>query len=237
MRNLTHMTDATGPSPDVTPGRPEEMRERLADYVFALHQAYLRHADLLAPAERATLPLVDDRPLTVAVAAARELHLVATHDRLPAPRGPEVEVSEELAGVPWTVRFFDPSILPELGLVGGADDATLAVRRVLGVADVVYHLTVSIGGGLTVHHAQHAGVALANQHAAAVRDGQSLRRAFPGREAWVDEFVRADRLDLPLSARLLARELAGPALTDTELTGDLPSLRAALLAVGRGERR
>ncbi len=232
------MTDATGPSPDAAPGRPEEMRERLADYVFALHQAYLRQAELLAPAERAALPLSDDRPLTVAIAAARELHLVATHDRLPAPRGPEVEVSEEAAGVRWTVRFFDPSILPELGLVGSTgEDATLAVRRVLGVADVVYHLSVSIGGGLTVHHAQHAGVALANQHAAAVRDGQQLRRAFPGREALVDEFVRADRLDLPLSARLLAREIAGPALTDTELAGGLPALRAALLAVGRGERR
>jgi len=222
---------------DAAPGRPEEMRERLAAYVYALHHAYLGHLELLAPAERAAMPLAGDRPLTVAVAAARELHLVATHDRLPAPRGPEVEVADECAGVAWSVRFFDPSILPELGLLGGSgEDATLAVRRVLGVADVVYHLSVSVGGGLTVHHAQHAGVALANQHAAAVRDGQSLRRAFPGREAWVDEFVRADRLDLPLSARLLAREIGGTALSDADLSGDLPALRAALLRVSRGGR-
>ena len=65
----------------------------------------------------------------------------------------------------------------------------MAVRRVLGVADVVYHLSVSVGGGLDAHHAQHAGVALANQHAAAIRDGQAIRHAFPGREALVDEFV------------------------------------------------
>ena len=224
---------ATGDGPGPSSGQgPEQMRERLTDYVYALHKAYLTHLELLAPAERASMPLAGRTGVTVAVAAARDLHLVATAEALPIPRGPEVEVADEFDGVTWTVRFFDPSILPELGLVGAAGDDPHAVRRVLGVADVIYHLSVSVGGGLTPHHAQHAGVALANQHAAAVRDGQSIRRAFPGREPWVDEFVVAERLGLAHSARLLAREIAGPALTADDQSGDVAGLRKALLRIG-----
>ena len=236
---MAHMTgqhgDVSGASAsdrgDI-PAGPEAMRERLADYVHALHRAYLTQAELLAPAERAALPLAGASRVTVAVAAARDLHLVATTDPLPTPRGQEVELSEEYAGVTWAVRFFDATILPELGLV---DDDPRSVRRVLGVADVVYHLSVSPGGGLSPHHAQHAGVALANQHAAAVRDGQAIRRAFPGKEAWVDEFVVAERIGLTQAARLLASAIA-PSLTAEELAGDLESLRRALLRIGRGER-
>lgn len=215
------------------PGRPEEMRTRLADYVHALHRAYLSHTDLLAPAEKAGMPLVTRDRVTVAVAAARDLHLVATTEALPPPRGPEVELEEEYAGVRWTVRFYDPSILPELGMVAATGDDPATVRRVLGVADVVYHLSVSPGAGLGEHHAQHAGVALANQHAAALREGQSLRHLFPGREALVDEFVVADRLGLGHAAALLAREIGGPALTSVD-PGDTAALRAALLRLGRG---
>ena len=233
------MTGQPGPpAPEPAAGEwqaagPEAMRERLADYVAALHHAYLGQAELLAPAERAALPLVGAAPVTVAVAAARELHLVATTDPLPPPRGPEVELRGEQAGVAWTVRFFDATILPELGLL--ADDDPAQVRRVLGVADVVYHLSVSPGGGLGPHHAQHAGVALANLHAGAVRDGQAIRHAFPGREALVDEFVVAERLGLAHAARLLAAQIA-PSLTQDELGGDPESLRRALLAAGRGPR-
>lgn len=222
-----------GAADDWQAAGPEAMRERLADYVAALHHAYLGQADLLAPAERAGLPLVGAERLTVAVAATRELHLVATTDPLPPPRGPEVEIRGEQAGVGWTVRFFDATILPELGLL--AEDDPAQVRRVLGVADVVYHLSVSPGGGLGPHHAQHAGVALANRHAAAVRDGQAIRHAFPGREALVDEFVVAERLGLAHAARLLAAQIA-PGLPADELAGDPESLRAALLAAGRGPR-
>lgn len=225
-------------SEDWADSGPEAMRERLADYVHALHRAYLDQASLLAPAERAALPLAGRSEVTVAVAAARDLHLVATTDALPAPQGPEVALTEDYAGVTWTVRFFDVTLLPELGLVG---DDPHAVRRVLGVADVVYHLSVSPGGGLGPHHAQHAGVALANQHAAAVRDGQAIRRAFPGRESLVDEFVAAERLGLARAAGLLAREIAGPhadlPLGDAGAPPDPAELRRALLRLGRGEDR
>lgn len=127
---------------------PEAMRSRLADYVYALHRAYLTHLGLLAPAERAAMPLSDRGgrgPVTVAVAAARDLHLVATTDPLPAPRGPEVELTDEFEGVSWRVRFFDASLLPELGIVGASGDDPQTVRRVLGVTDVIYHLSVSPG--------------------------------------------------------------------------------------------
>jgi hypothetical protein len=217
---------------------PEAMRSRVADYVRALHAAYLTHLELLAPAERAAMPLATHEEVTVAVAAARDLHLVATTDRLPAPRGPEVELRDDFGGVTWNVRFFDASILPELGMLAGpGGDDPADVRRVLGVGEVVYHLSVSPGGGLGEHHAQHAGVALANRHAAAAREGQELRHAFPGREKLVDEFVVAERIGLEQAARLLAREITGSGLTAEELSGDLPALRHAMLSLGRGGRR
>jgi hypothetical protein len=213
---------------------PEAMRQQLADYVYALHKAYLTHLELLAPAERASMPLAAREGVTVAVAAARDLHLVATTDPLPAPRGQEVQLTDSFAGVTWAVRFFDASILPELGIVGASGDDPASVRRVLGVAEVAYHLSVSIGGGLTAHHAQHAGVALANQHAAAIRDGHAIRRYFAGREALVDEFVVAERLGLTHAARLLARAIAGSGLTPDDLAGDVPHVRKALVRLGKG---
>ncbi|MEZ5094380.1 hypothetical protein [Nocardioides sp.] len=225
--------DTVGADDDWPAAGPEAMRDRLADYVGALHRAYLGQAELLAPAERAAMPLVGAAQVTVAVAATRELHLVATTDPLPPPRGPEVEIGDHEAGVSWTVRFFDATILPELGLLAAEDPP--AVRRVLGIAEVVYHLSVSPGGGLSGHHAQHAGVALANRHAAAVRDGQAIRHAFPGREALVDEFVVAERVGLRHAARLLAAEIA-PSLSAAELAGDAEELRRALLTAGRSRR-
>ena len=220
---------------------PDAMRARLADYVHALHEAYLAQVGQLAPAERAALPLLQagGPPLTVAVAAARELHVIATHDALPAPRGPEVAVEDEADGLRWTVRFYDASILPSLGVApaGPSGDDPATVRRLLGVADVVYHLSVSLGGGLGTHHAQHAGVALANQHSAAARDGESLRRVWTGRERLVDEFVLAERLGMHHSARLLAVEIAGPVRGPAiaALAADLPvsTLRQELLRLGR----
>lgn len=215
---------------------PESMRDRLAAYVHALHRAYLAQVEHLPPGERARMPLTAGAaPLTVVVAAARDLHIIATREPLPAPRGPEVELAEELPGLQWQVRFFDPSILPALGLVPAGEGAVTGVREVLGIDDVVYHLSIAPGGGLSEHHAQHAGVALANQHATAEREGQSLRAAWPGQAALVDEFLVVTRLGLPRLAGLLAQHIAGSRLTPEDLAGDLPSLRQALLRIGRGE--
>lgn len=181
------------------------MRQVVRDYVLAVHATYLDHVRHLPPGDRATLPLVEAADLTVVAAAGRRLHLVATTDHLPAPRGPEVALHDEYAGSGWTLRFYDPSVLPDLGILDRDDPHE--VRRALGIADAVYHLTVDVGGGLDGHHASHSGVALANQHASVLRDVTRLRRARPREAALVDELAVAVRLGLDEAARLLVAEL------------------------------
>lgn len=184
---------------------PATMRELVRDYVRAVHTTYLDHVQHLPPAERGGLPLVAAGDLTVVAAAARRLHLVATTDPLPAPSGPEVELVDEHVGVRWRVRFYDPSVLPELGVLD--EDPPDVVRRVLGISDTVYHLTVAIGGGLSGHHASHSGVALANQHAQVGRDLERIRRALPRQREVVDELGICARLGLDRATALLAADL------------------------------
>jgi hypothetical protein len=216
--------------------RPEAMRAALRGYVAALHHAYLGAAALLPPGERAALPLLRAGQVTVVVAAARNLHVLATADPLPAPRGQEVQEHDTDGDLAWTVRFYDPVVLPALALVEEAGlPAPGDVRRVIGITDVIYHLSVAPGGGLAPHHAQHAGTGLANQHAAAVRDADTLRAALRGREALVDEFAVAERLGLHHALRLLAATLAPG---DTEVaraaaSDDDAAVRRALVASAR----
>lgn len=189
-----------GPSPP-----PEEMRGIVQDYVRTVHVAYLDHARQLPPADQGRLPLVAAGHLTVVAAASRDLHLVATTDLLPPPRGQEVELEDEHDGTTWALRFYDPTVAPQLGVL--AEDTPEAVRQALGISDVVYHLTVSVGGGLTGHHAQHSGVALANRHASTARDLARIRAAHPRDEALVGELESCVRLGLHRAAALLAREI------------------------------
>jgi hypothetical protein len=185
------------------------MRAQLQGFVASLHHAYAGAVASLPPGDRAALPLYAAGDVTVVIAAARHLHVLATTDRLPVPRGQEVQEHDTDGDLGWTVRFYDPVVLPALALL--EDDGKPApddVRKVLGVANVVYHLLVAPGGGLSQHHAQHAGTGLANQHAAAVRDADTLRARLRGREALVDEFATAERLGLHHAVRLLAAELA-----------------------------
>jgi hypothetical protein len=220
-------------------GRPEDARAQLCNFVLALHHAYLEGARLLAPAERAALPLLAADQVTVVVAAARHLHLIATTDRLPRPQGQEVAQAGECDGLSWTVRFYDPVVLPELGLIAEHEDpAPAAVRRVLGISAVLYHLSVTPGGGLTPHHAQHAGTALVNEHAALARDGESLRALLRGREEMVDEFVTAERLGMHQSLRLLATALADgdPGVAVAVANPDDAAVRRSLLAAARSAR-
>ena len=220
-------------------GRPEAMRAALRGYVAALHHAYLGAAAVLPPGERAALPLLRAGQVTVIVAAARNLHVLATADPLPRPRGQEVQEHDSDGDLAWTVRFYDPVVLPALALV--EEDGVPApgdVRRVIGITDVIYHLSVAPGGGLAPHHAQHAGTGLANQHAAAVRDADTLRAALRGREALVDEFAVAERLGLHHAVRLLAAALAPG---DTEVAraaagDDDAAVRRALVASARAAR-
>jgi hypothetical protein len=199
--------------------RPEAMREIVRDYVRTVHVAYLDHARHLPPGESGRLPLIAAGRLTVVAAAGHDLHLVATTDLLPPPRGQEVELVEEHDGTMWGLRFYDPSVLPPLGVL--AEDTPEAVRRVLGISDVVYHLTVSVGGGLTEHHAQHSGVALVNRHSSTARDLTRIRQAHPREGTLVAELETCVRLGLPRSAALLTREITSgrvdlPAGTSTD---------------------
>ncbi len=206
--------------------RPEAMRDLVRDYVSALHATYLDHVRHLPPAERGTLPLVAARQVTVIAAAAQRLHLLATTDRLPALQGPEVEFTDHCQGVTWTVRFYDPSVLPDLGFL--AEDSPDDVRRVLGVSDTVYHLAVAVGGGLDTHNALHSGVALANQHAKTVRDLDNLRRALPQRARIVDELGACVRNGLDRASALLAADLTSGRVAPDPGTPAAQCLQAVL---------
>lgn len=228
MQAASHTCPVSDPTPPVGPAA---MREAVGDYIEVLHATYLEHVDHLPPGERAVLPLVAAGRVTVVAAAARRLHLVATTEPLPAPAGPEVELAGRYRGLSWTVRFYDPSLLPDLGLL--TDDDARAVRRILGITDVVYHLTVSIGGGLGSHHAQHSGVALANGDARVHRDLERIRRALPDRSGLVDELATCVRLGLDRAAALLAAELT---VGRVSAVGDAPAsdrLHAVLADVTR----
>jgi hypothetical protein len=223
---------ASGPADRPAPSGPEAMRAAMAAYVRAVHEAYLTIASTLAPAERAALPLLAADRLTVAAVGA-------TAEAMPAPVGPEVAVADELPGLAWTLRFFDPVVLPELGLVDeSAGPRPGEVRAVLGVRTEVYHLVVPPGGTLTAHHAAHAGTGLANGHAAAARDYQAIRAriapADTGRAALVGELAGAERAGLVHAAGLLAVAIApgdlGVAATAAADPPDLAALRRALLA-------
>lgn len=207
------------------------MRDMVREYVYAVHTTYLDHVDHLPPGERGALPLVAAGAVTVVAAAAQRLHLVATTDPLPAPRGPEVELSDQHSGVTWTLRFFDPSVLPELGLL--SLDTPEEVRRVLGIIDTVYHLTLAVGGGLSGHHAQHSGVALANQHSRVIRDLDRIRRALPRQQRTVDELGACARMGLDRAAALLAADLTSGRVAPEAGAPATSSLAAVLRDVTR----
>jgi hypothetical protein len=210
------------------------MRGAMADFVAAVHQAYLVQVRLLPPADQARLPLLRAAQLTVAAAGARNLHVVATEERFPAPVGQEVELTGEADGLTWSLRFFDPVVLPALGLITeSAGPAPEEVRRLLGVRTYLYHLVVEPGSQLTPHHATHAGTGLASAHAAAARDLQAIRAHAPGRQELVDELAGAATVGLVRAQALLARAIApddeGVAAAASAAQPQPDALRNALL--------
>jgi hypothetical protein len=214
------------------------MRAAMAGYVRGVHRAYLDAAAQLPPAERARLPLLAAGRLTVAAVGTANLHVLGTTEALPAPVGAEVEVTEDLDGLAWSLRFFDPVVLPGLGLVDeSAAPQPAEVRRLLGVRTYVYHLVVPPGGQLTGHHAGHAGTGLAHAHAAGARDLEAIRAHARGREDLVDELAGATVAGLPRAQALLAMAIAPTDPTVREVASvanpDVEALRRALLAAVR----
>lgn len=188
---------------------PEQMRAAMAAYVEAVHHAYADAVATLAPADRGRMPLIRCGTFTVAAVGTRYLHVVATADPLPEPLGPEVEVVGETDGLCWRLRFFDPVIVPGLGLLDeSAEPAQAEVRALLGVRTHLYHLAVAPGGGLSAHHAQHAGTGLGHTHAAAERDYASLAQLLPSKARLVEEMHGSEVAGLPAAVLLIARALA-----------------------------
>jgi len=165
---------------------PEQMREAVARYVEEIHRAYVAQAMTFPAAVRGRMPLLAPGPLTVAAVGARNLHVLATRDSLGPVREPEVELAGSVEGLSWTLRFFDPVVLPELSLIDESSGPAFGeVRHALGVSTVVYHFVASPGSGLSAHNAAHVGTGLAGGHSAAARDFETIRsRARGGRTWW-----------------------------------------------------
>jgi hypothetical protein len=223
---------------------PERMRAAVADYVHALHRAYLAQADTFPPAVRGAMPLLAGGELHVAAVGARNLHLLATREGLGPLRGQEVSLPGSLPGLSWDLRFYDPVVVPDLGLISETDGPAYAeVRHALGIGTVVYHVVAQPGSGLTPHHAGHIGAGLAAGHSAAARDFETIRSRVRGRERLVDELVGAATAGLPRAQALLARLIAPRDATVASLAEqDAPDpveVRRALLASvgGRSEWR
>lgn len=214
---------------------PEEMRAAVAAYVEAVHRAYLAQADTFAPGVRGRMTLLAGGEVRVAAVGARNLHVIGTTEALGPLRGQEVELDGELPGLRWTLRFYDPVVVPALGLIDEtAEPAYAEVRHALGLATVVYHLVAQPGSGLTAHHAGHVGSGLASGHSRTARDFETIRSRVRGRERLVDELEGASAAGLRRAQALLARTIAPrdaaiAALADAP-DPDPDEVRAALLA-------
>ena len=187
---------------------PMAMRRAVAGYVEGIHRAYVTQAVTFPPAVQGRLPLLAAGRLTVAAVGARNLHILATTEGLGPPRGQEVELPGSVEGLEWTVRFYDPVVVPALGLIDESEGpASEKVRGALGISTVLYHVVTQPGSGLSSHHAGHVGSGLASAHSAAARDFERLRDRARGREALVDEMEGAAVAGLARAQVLLARAI------------------------------
>ncbi len=189
--------------------RPEDMRQAVAGYVQEIHRAYVDQAATFPPGVRGGMPLMAAGRLTVAAVGARNLHILATQEDLGPLQGPEVALEAEIGGVWWTLRFYDPVVLPELALLDESTEPAFdEVKRALGIDSVLYHFVAEPGAGLSGHQASHVGTGLANAHSAVRRDFDTIRSRVRGREALVDEMAGAARSGLVHAQALLAREIS-----------------------------
>lgn len=190
---------------------PDRMRRAVGDYVQAVHEAYVRQARMLPPAVQGRLPLMTAGAFSIAAVGTRYLHLIATREVLGSgTRGEVVHLDQEAVPLRWSLHFYDPVVMPALGLLDEREGpACDEVRRLLGVRTHLYHLTLMPPADLAVHHADHTGAGLAGAHAAAARDFEAIRASVPASVApVVEELEGALIAGLPRAAALLAREVA-----------------------------
>jgi hypothetical protein len=214
---------------------PEDMRRAVAAYVQEIHRAYIAQARTFPPGVQGQMSLLSSDHLTVAAVAARNLHLLATTESLGPLHGPQVSVRGELEGFAWQLRFFDPVVIPALGLLEESTaPAFQEVRHALGVSTVVYHFVAEPGAGLSGHQASHVGTGLANGDSSQARDFETIRSRARGAEMLVDEMAGAARAGLVRAQLLLARAIAprdqALALLAAEPDVDPDRIRKALLA-------
>ncbi len=214
------------------------MRAAVAGYVQEIHRAYVDQAATFSPGVQGRMPLMTAGRITVAAVAARNLHLLATTEELGPPRGQEVALAADYGGIGWELRFYDPVVLPDLGLLEEREaPAFEEVKRALGVGTVLYHVVAQPGAGLSGHQATHVGTGLANGHSSASRDFETIRSRARGREALVDELAGAAVAGLPHAQALLARAISpydeGVRETCEAAVPDPEAIRKAVLtAVG-----
>lgn len=215
------------------------MRAAVAAYVEEVHRAYVAQAMTFPAAVRGRMPLLSGGPVTVAAVGARHLHVLATRESLGPVRSPEVALAGSVEGLSWTLRFFDPVVLPSLSLLSEVDGPAFAeVRHALGVTTVIYHFVASPGSGLSGHHAAHVGTGLAGGHSAAARDFETIRSRVRGREDLVDEMAGAAAAGLVRAHALLAAAVmpgnAALAALACERHPDPDAVRRELLAAVGG---
>lgn len=233
MRNIFGVTD-----PRAVAG-PDQMRDAVADYVREAHQAYVRAALLQSPAVQGRLPLLNGEPLTVAAIGTRYLHVVATREKLgPGAHGQIAWVDGAVGPISWRLHFFDPVVVPSLGLIDETDGpAFAAARDAIGIRTHVYHLTLRPPADLDGHHAGHTGAGLAGAHVAEARDFEAIRQAVgPHLAPLAAEFEGAVIAHLDRAAGLLAAVIAPGDAAVAAAAGDvrsgpdeLPALRRAVL--------
>lgn len=137
---------------------PDGLREGIRGYLRAMHEAYLGAGGGTGERTLATAPF------TVAVVAARSLHLIATRDAIEAPAG--AADTDAVGALQWRIVFFDPSVLAALDAVPAGPDEIPGVRDVVGVSSTLYHFVAGPGAALTPHHATHTGTGLAHREQA-----------------------------------------------------------------------
>ena len=211
---------------------PEDMRAAMAEYVRASHQAYVEASAQLAPADRLRLPLFSTRKFTVAAIGTSYLHIVGTQEDLPAPQGHEICLEQSIGDLNWSLRFYDPTVIPGLGLIDESEGPAInAVHDCLGLRSTLYHLSIPPGSGLSAHHAQHAGTGLAHSHAAAIRDFETLAALAPNKSELILEMNSAYVNNLNNAHALLAKSITPKLLIDS---CDFDTVRKALIKELRG---
>jgi hypothetical protein len=218
--------------------KAKRMRQATAGFVDSIHRAYITEIQSLPPGARTRLLLVAGGPFEVAVVGLRNLHILATRDQLATPGDDTVNAAGARPPLSWTLRFYDVGVLPALRELNESEEPAVdGVRRVLGVGATLYHLVLQQGATLDAHSAEHVGVGLANSHAAAVTDFETMRRHAGGRGDLVDEMEVAATTGLRHCQRMLAIALAPDDAHVAELAAAHPldpvKLRRAVLSALR----